>query len=112
MTIPNDWSTALTILGLAAVTFVTRGFFLYPKREVPMPEWLKRGLTVAPLAALSAVVVPEVVLSHGQFLHTWQDARLPGVAAATLYYLWRPGVLGPLLAGLAVYLPLHLMLGW
>jgi len=31
---------------------------------------------------------------------------------ATLFYAWRPGVLGPLLAGLAVYLPLRLGLGW
>jgi hypothetical protein len=32
--------------------------------------------------------------------------------AATAFYAWRPGVLGPLLAGLAVYMPLHVGLGW
>jgi hypothetical protein len=31
---------------------------------------------------------------------------------ATAFYAWRPGVLGPLLAGLAVYLPLRLAWGW
>ena len=108
----DDWTLALTILGLGIVTFVTRGVFLFPEREVPIPAWLKRGLKVAPLAALTAVVVPEIVLSQGQLIHTWQDARLPAVAAATLWYLWRPGVLGPLLAGLAAYLPLRLALGW
>ncbi len=109
----NDtWSTALTIVGLAVVTVVTRGFFLYPEREVPLPEWLKRGLKVAPLAALTAVVLPEIVMVHGRIIDTWQDARLPAVAVATLWYVWRPGVLGPLLAGLAVYLPLRLGLGW
>ena len=109
----NDpWNSAWTIAGLALVTLVTRGFFLYPEREVPLPAWLKRGLKVAPLAALTAVVLPEIVMSQGHFLTSWQDARLPAVLAATLYYLWRPGVLGPLLAGLAVYLPLRLGLGW
>ena len=108
----NGWETALTIAGLALVTLVSRCFFLFPEREVPLPGWLKRGLKVAPLAALTAVVVPEIVLTQGHLIHTWQDARLPAVAAATLYYLWRPGVLGPLLAGLAVFLPLRLMLGW
>jgi branched-subunit amino acid transport protein len=103
---------AMTILGLGVVTFVTHGVFLYPKRAVRIPEWLQRSLKLAPLAALTAVVVPEIVLSHGELIGTWRDARLPAVAAATLYCVWRPGVLGPLLAGLALYLPLRLALGW
>ncbi|PSJ20543.1 branched-chain amino acid transporter, partial [Halomonas sp. ND22Bw] len=28
------------------------------------------------------------------------------------YYFWRRGVLGTMLVGMAVYLPLHLGLGW
>ena len=108
----ESWQGALAILGLAAVSVVTRCFFLFPEREVKMPEWLQRGLKVAPLAALTAVVVPEIVLTHGALVPTWQDARLPATLVTTLYYLWRPGVLGPLLAGLAVFLPLRLLLGW
>ena len=95
----EGWAGALAILGLAVVTVVTRNFFLFPEREVKIPAWLQRGLKVAPLAALAAVVVPEIVMSKGSLIATWQDARLPAVAAASLYYLWRPGVLGPLLAG-------------
>ena len=108
----GEWQTALTILGLGVVSLIARGVFLFPEREVPIPGWLRRGLKVAPLAALTAVVVPEIVMSHGQLIGTWQDARLPAVAAATLWYVWRPGVLGPLLAGLAAFLPLRLLLGW
>jgi branched-subunit amino acid transport protein len=103
---------AMTILGLGVVTFVTHGVFLYPKRAVRIPDWLQRGLKLAPLAALTAVVVPEIVLSHGELIHTWRDARLPAVAAATAYYAWRPGVLGPLVAGLLAYLPMRLAFGW
>jgi branched-subunit amino acid transport protein len=103
---------AVAILGLAVVSFVARNFFLFPDREVKMPAWLQRGLKVAPLAALAAVVVPEVIMTQGALITTWQDARLPAVAAASLYYLWRPGVLGPLLAGLALFLPLRLVWGW
>ena len=108
----DGWIGALAILGLAVVTLVTRNFFLFPDREVKIPAWLQRGLKVAPLAALAAVVVPEVLLTRGALITTWQDARLPAVAASTLVYLWRPGVLGPLLAGLAVFLPLRLVWGW
>lgn len=108
----EGWLGAATILGLAVVTFVARNFFLFPDREVKIPAWLQRGLKVAPLAALAAVVVPEVILIQGKLIATWQDARLPAVLAASLYYLWRPGVLGPLLAGLAAFLPLRLLWGW
>jgi branched-subunit amino acid transport protein len=108
----NGSESALAIAGLALVTLVTRGFFLFPEREVPIPKWLKRSLKVAPLAALTAVVVPEIVMTQGHLIATWQDARLAAALAATLCYLWRPGVLGPLLAGMLAFLPLRLLWGW
>jgi branched-subunit amino acid transport protein len=108
----NDLHAALAIVGLAAVTLVTRGFLLFPDRKMPIPGWLERGLKVAPLAAFTAVVVPEIVMTQGQLVGTWQDARLAAVLAMTLYYLWRPGVLGPLLAGMLAFLPLRLLWGW
>lgn len=103
---------ALAIVGLAVVTLVTRSFFLLPEREVTIPEWLRRGLTVAPLAALTAVIVPEIVMTQGRLIDTWQDARWPAALAASVWYAWRPGVLGPLLTGLVVFLPLRLVWGW
>jgi branched-subunit amino acid transport protein len=105
-------TTLLTILGLAIVTVVTRCFFLFPNRELPLPAWLMRGLKVAPLAALAAVIAPEIVMVGGSWPATWQDARWPAVAAASAWYVYRPGVLGPLVAGLVVFLPLHIGLGW
>ena len=108
----NEVAALVAIAGLGAITFLTRGLLMIPGRAVRIPAWLMRALKVAPLAALVAVVVPEVVMTQGQFLVTWQDARLPAVLAAGLYYLWRPGVLGPMLAGLLLDLPLRLGLGW
>jgi len=61
-----------------------------------------RGLKVAPLAALTAVIVPEIVMVGGHWPTTWQDARWPAVAAATVWYVYRSGVLGPLVVGLIV----------
>jgi branched-subunit amino acid transport protein len=103
---------ALTIVGMAAVTAVARGFFLFGERDAKVPEALLRALQVAPLAAIVAVLAPEIFMSHGALVSTWRDARLPAAAAATAFYAWRPGVLGPLVAGMAVYLPLRLALGW
>jgi len=102
----------LTIFGLTLITVVTRAFFLISERELPLPDWVKRGLRYAPLAALAAVVVPEVLMSQGHLITTWQDARLYAVLAASAYYFWRGGILGTIVSGMAVLIPLKLGLGW
>ncbi|MBU6465562.1 MAG: AzlD domain-containing protein [Burkholderiales bacterium] len=100
------------IAGLALVTLIARTFFMLPERELPMPDWLKRGLKYAPLAALTAVIAPEVLMTQGALVNTLQDARLPAVLCACVYYFWRRGILGTIVAGMAVYLPLHIGWGW
>jgi branched-subunit amino acid transport protein len=102
----------VAILGLAAITLITRAFFLYPERELPLPGWLQQGLRYAPLAALAAVAVPEIVMTHGRLIDSWLDARLPGVVAATAYFLWRRDILGTILSGTLVMLAFRLGLGW
>jgi branched-subunit amino acid transport protein len=108
----TPWEVFLTILGMGLITVVTRAFFMIPEREVPMPTWLKQGLRYAPLAALVAVVAPEVLMSQGHLLHTLRDARLPAAAAATAYFFWRRGILGTIVTGTAVLLVLRLGFGW
>ena len=77
----TDWWTLAVILGLTVVTVVTRSFFFLSSRDWRLPHWAQRGLQYAPIAALSAVIVPEVVMTQGQLISTWQDARLFGAAA-------------------------------
>lgn len=108
----NGWEITLAIVGLAALTVLTRGFFLLTEREIPIPDWLREGLRYAPLAALAAVVVPEVVMTQGQLIGTWQDARLYAAATGAAYFFWRRDILGTILTGMAVLLPLKLGLGW
>jgi branched-subunit amino acid transport protein len=108
----QDLQGVLTIAGLAVITIFTRGFFFLSRREIPIPDWLTQGLRYAPLAALAAVVVPEIVMTQGQLIHTWQDARLFAAAAGALWYWKRRGILGTILVGMAVLLPLRLGLGW
>ncbi len=108
----SAWEIALAIAGLTALTVLTRGFFMLTEREIPIPDWLREGLRYAPLAALAAVVVPEVVMTQGQLINTWQDARLYAAATGAAYYFWRRDILGTILTGMAVLLPLKLGLGW
>jgi len=108
----GTWEAVIAVLGLTVITIVTRGFFFLTEREVPIPAWLRQGLRYAPLAAMAAVVVPEVVMLNGQLTATWQDARLFAVAAGAAWFWWRRGILGTILVGMAVLLPLRLGLGW
>ena len=104
--------TVLAILGLTLVTVLARGFFLISGQPWNLPHWAQRGLQYAPIAALAAVVVPEVVTAQGHLVSTWQDARLFSAAAGAAAYFWRKDVLFTIVAGMAVYLPLHIALGW
>jgi branched-subunit amino acid transport protein len=102
----------VAVIGLAAITVITRGFFFLSKREIPLPDWLRQGLRYAPLAAMAAVVVPEIVMQQGRLIGTWQDARLFAAAAGAAWFWWRRGILGTIVVGMAVLLPLRLGLGW
>ena len=102
----------IAILGLTVLTIVTRGFFYLSERELPLPAWLVQGLRYAPLAALVAVITPDIVMSQGRLIATWQDARLFAAIAGAAYYAWRRGILGTIVTGMAVLLPLRLGLGW
>ena len=108
----TDWQTVAIIAGLALNTVLTRCFFFLTRRSASLPHWAQRGLQYAPIADLSAVVLPEVLMAQGHLLATWMDARLFGAAAGTLVYFWRRDVLLTIVAGMAVYLPLHLGWGW
>lgn len=108
----GTWQAVVAILGLAVITVVTRCFFYLSRRELPFPAWLQQGLRYAPLAALAAVVLPEIVMTQGHLIASLRDARLYGAAAGLGYFFWRGGILGTILAGMAVMLPLRLGLGW
>lgn len=105
------WTLAI-IGGLACVTVVARSFFFISSRPWSLPHWAQRGLQYAPIAALAAVVVPEIVLTQGELIGSLADARVFSAFAGALAYYWRRNVLITIVVGMAVFLPLHLGLGW
>ncbi len=111
MTGTDLWTIAI-IAGLACVTVVARSFFFISSKPWSLPQWAQRGLQYAPIAALSAVVLPEIVMAQGQLIGTWMDARIFGALAGALAYWWRRDVLATIVLGMAVYLPLRLVMGW
>lgn len=108
----TDLWTLGVIAGLALVTVISRCFFFILDRPWSLPAWADRALQYAPVAALAGVVIPEVVLAQGAFTVPWTDARCYGALAGALLFFLRRSVLLTMAAGMAVYLPLHLGLGW
>lgn len=105
----TDLHLWIAILALAGVTVLTRGVFLLPRREPRLPGWLASGLRHAPLAALMAVVVPEVLRgSAGAVVAPgWHDPRWLAVAVSVAWFWWRRGVTGPVVVGTATLLLLR-----
>ena len=112
----TDLWTLGVIVGMTVVTVITRCFFFMSAQDWHLPHWAQRGLQYAPIAALAAVVVPEVLMTQGQLIGNWQDARIFAAIAGAGYFFWRKGqgqaVLGTIVVGMLVYLPLHLAWGW
>ena len=108
----SSWESVVTIVGLAAITLLTRGFFLLPEREIPLPGWLRQGLRYAPLAAMAAVVVPEIVMTNGHLIGGWKDARLFAAAVGAGTYFWSRSILGTIVVGTGTLLSLRAVFGW
>ena len=112
----TDLWTVLVIVGLTIITVLTRTLFFLSSKPWDLPQWAQRGLQYAPIAALSAVIVPEMVMTQGQLITTWMDARVFAAVAGAAFFFLRKGqgqaVLGTIVTGMAVYLPLHIGLGW
>ena len=102
----------LTTLGMAAITLGCRAFFMLPRDDLPMPGWLREGLRHAPVAALAAVVAPELVMTQGQLVDTWRDARIFGALAGLAVYTWRRSLFWTIACGTGTMLGLRFGLGW
>lgn len=102
----------LAILGMACMTVMTRAFFLFANARFKLPAWLERALVFAPIAALSAVIAPEVLMSNHQLVASLWNAKLLACIGCTLYFYIKrhqnPSVLKIIVIGLCIYLPLHI----
>jgi len=111
----DPW-TFWTIVLMAGITVITRSFFFISDAPWTLPSWAQRGMQYAPIAALAAVVLPEILMIHGIFIQSLADARIYGAIAGAAYFSWRRGsgqaVLGTIVVGMLMYMPLHVGLHW
>lgn len=78
----------LTILAAGILTFLIRLSFIALHGRVNLPEWFTRALTFVPVAVLSAIILPELLITNGALNFTLLNPRLiAGITAALI--AWR-----------------------
>lgn len=81
----NLW---FTIFACGIATFLIRLSFIAVHGRVSMPVWFTRALTFVPVAVLSAITLPEILIQNGGINFSPFNARLiAGIVA--VFVAWR-----------------------
>jgi len=104
----NDASMKVTylIIGLVVVTFVSRSFFILLGNRIKVSEWVLETIRYAPLAALIAILAPEIFLPLGASSVMEFNLRLPNIwggMAAMIAFYFSKRMIPTLVIGMAVY---------
>ena len=93
-------------VGMGLVTLGTRSFFMFWGDRVRMPELILRSIRYAPLAAIVAILAPEILMPVGatqisQF--NWATPQIWAGLAAFVVFTWLRTMLPTLIIGMLVY---------
>jgi branched-subunit amino acid transport protein len=106
----NALDTWLTILLMTVATILTRCSFFLLGDAVKLPPKVQHALRYAPATALAAIVVPDLVLSGGAVSLGWANPKLMAAGGATLFFIATRHLLGTIMAGMALFTLLRLVL--
>jgi branched-subunit amino acid transport protein len=78
----------LTVVACGVVTFLIRFSFIAMHGRVTMPRWFTRALTFVPVAVLSAITLPEILVQNSAVNHSLLNPKLlAGILAVVV--AWR-----------------------
>ena len=95
---------------MAMTTVGTRGSFILLGEKGRLPQALQRALRYAPAAALSALVMPDLLLDGGEFTPL-NPKFAAGLVVLAVALRWRNPWL-PFILGMGVLLVMRKGLGW
>ncbi|MBK6596783.1 MAG: AzlD domain-containing protein [Proteobacteria bacterium] len=93
----------LIVVGVMASTFITRSTLLVIGERWRFAPRVDAALRYAPVCALAALVVPELVFRQDVLALHWENPRLPAAVAAGLFLLWKHSIVGCIAVGMAVF---------
>jgi branched-subunit amino acid transport protein len=96
----------ILFVGMGLVTLGTRSFFMFWGDRVRMPELILRSIRYAPLAAIVAILAPEILMPVGATQISQFNWALPQIwagLAAFVVFSWLRTMLPTLIIGMLVY---------
>ena len=78
----------VVMLSIGVLTFLTRLSFIYLHEKWQPPEVVTRALRFVPVAALTAIFIPEMALQNGELVLSLENIRLLAGIIAILV-AWR-----------------------
>jgi len=84
------------------MTFAIRLSFIAAEGKVTFPPGFRRLLTFVPVATLTALVVPDLLMPQGTLWLAWDNARLAAGVAAVVIAATTRSVLWTLVGGFVV----------
>lgn len=97
------------IIGMALVTYFTRIGALALFRFTGVPTWLNRWLKYVPVAILTALIVPSLLLPNGNLdISLSNHYLIAGIAAAFVAYKSR-NIIATLGIGISIMIVLKLL---
>ncbi|WP_298609214.1 AzlD domain-containing protein [uncultured Thiothrix sp.] len=100
---PDTLSLILTIFGMFVVTFSIR-FVLYARaHRIQLPVWLEEALAYVPVAVLTAIIMPMMLMPNKQVDLSWHNPWLLGGLAAFIIGLSFKKPLLTIAVGVAVF---------
>ncbi|MEL6353727.1 MAG: AzlD domain-containing protein [Cyanobacteria bacterium J06627_28] len=94
---------AFLILGMMLATFSVRYIMFGASRYIKLSPALLNALRYVPPVVLSAIVVPEVLLSNGELSVGLMNARLVGAIAAIIISYSTRNLLLTIVVGMTVF---------
>ena len=83
-----DLGIWLTIVACGIVTYATRLSFIAVHERIAVPKWFALALTFVPVAVLSAIILPEIMVQNDALVLSPLNARLLAGILAVLV-AWR-----------------------
>ncbi|EPC01933.1 hypothetical protein L861_19985 [Litchfieldella anticariensis FP35 = DSM 16096] len=103
----NPW---WLILGMLAITFSIR-YSLFAWPNLHFPTWLNQALHYVPVAVLSAIVVPGLLMPEGELDLAWDNAYLLAGLVTIAIAKFSRHLLTTILGGLVTFLLLRGLFG-
>ncbi|NPV55118.1 MAG: AzlD domain-containing protein [Anaerolineae bacterium] len=101
----------LALIAAGVLTLLTRLSFIWMLNKWQPPEWFRRGLRFVPLAVLTALIFPDVLMQNGQLALPPDLPRLLGATIAILVAWRSKNIFLTIGAGMVVFYLLRWLIG-